>query len=221
MPSAAGFIEIVLHVDRYLVPLIQQYGAVTYLFMFILIFSETGLVVTPFLPGDSVIFALGALASVGRLDIATLALVLASAAVLGNVVNYAIGAKVGPAVFASESSRLFKREYLLRAHEFYERYGSVTVVVARFMPIIRTFVPFVAGIGRMSYARFFLFNFIGSVAWVALFLSAGYFFGGLGFVRDHFSLVALAIIVISLLPAAVTAIRARRASRRSSEPPAR
>lgn len=208
MNSFGDFMNLVLHVDRYLVPLVQQYGALTYLFMFLLIFAETGFVVTPFLPGDSVIFALGALASVGRLDITALAIVLMSAAVLGNTVNYAIGARLGPAVFTSDRSRFFRRDYLDRTHEFYERYGAVTVIVARFMPIIRTFVPFVAGIGRMGYLRFFIYNLIGSVSWVALFLAAGYFFGDLPFVRDHFSIVALGIIAISLLPPAVTAIRA-------------
>jgi membrane-associated protein len=215
MHSFGDFLNILLHVDRYLVPLIQQYGALTYLFMFLLIFAETGLVVTPFLPGDSVIFALGALASVGRLDIAALAAVLMSAAILGNMVNYAIGAHLGPAVFSSERSRFFRRDYLDRTHAFYERYGAVTVIVARFMPIIRTFVPFVAGIGRMGYLRFFVYNVIGSVSWVALFLSAGYFFGGLPFVRDHFSVVALGIIAISLIPPAVTALRAYQKSRRA------
>ncbi|HUW39568.1 MAG TPA: VTT domain-containing protein [Rectinemataceae bacterium] len=218
MHSFGDFLTILLHVDRYLVPLIQQYGALTYLFMFLLIFAETGLVVTPFLPGDSVIFALGALASVGRLDIAALAAVLMSAAVVGNMVNYAIGARLGPAVFSSERSRFFRRDYLDRTHAFYERYGAVTVIVARFMPIIRTFVPFVAGIGRMGYLRFFIYNVIGSVSWVALFLAAGYFFGTLPFVRDHFSTVALGIIAISLLPPAVTALRAYRSSRKTKTP---
>jgi membrane-associated protein len=189
--------------------MLQQYGGITYLFMFILIFCETGLVVTPFLPGDSVIFALGALASGGGLDIGLLALVLMSAAVLGNVVNYAIGRRLGPAVFKSENSRFFKREYLDRTHAFYEKYGALTVIVARFMPIIRTFAPFVAGIGRMRYARFFAYNLVGSVGWVALFLSGGFFFGAMPFVRKNFSLVALGIIVVSLAPSIVTAIRAK------------
>jgi membrane-associated protein len=187
---------------------------VTYLFMFLLIFCETGLVVTPFLPGDSVIFALGALAATGGLALGLLALVLMSAAVLGNVVNYAIGRKLGPAVFRSENSRLFKREYLERAHSFYEKYGALAVILGRFMPIIRTFVPFVAGIGKMSYGRYSLFNFIGSVSWVALFLLGGYFFGALPFVQRNFGVVALGIIVISLIPPFVTAIKVRLGSRK-------
>jgi membrane-associated protein len=208
------FIDIVLHVDKYLTPILQQYGGVTYLFMFLLIFCETGLVVTPFLPGDSVIFALGALAAAGGLDAGILAGVLMSAAVLGNVVNYAIGCKLGPAVFRSEKSRFFRREYLDKAHEFYEKYGGMAVILGRFMPIIRTFVPFVAGIGRMGYARYTLFNFIGSVSWVALFLAGGYFFGGLSFVQENFSVVALGIIVISFIPPIVTAIKVRLSVRR-------
>jgi membrane-associated protein len=208
------FFDIVLHVDKYLTPILQQYGGVTYLFMSLLIFCETGLVVTPFLPGDSVIFALGALAATGGLDLGLLALVLMSAAVFGNVVNYAIGRKLGPAVFRSESSRLFKREYLERAHSFYEKYGALAVILGRFMPIIRTFVPFVAGIGKMSYGRYSLFNFIGSVSWVALFLLGGYFFGALPFVQRNFGVVALGIIVISLIPPFVTAIKVRLGSRK-------
>lgn len=216
MQPLAQFVDIVLHVDRYLTPILQQYGALTYLFMFLLIFCETGLVVTPFLPGDSVIFALGALAAEGGLDIGILALVLMSAAVLGNAANYAIGYKLGPAVFKSENSRFFKREYLDKTHAFYEKYGALTVIIGRFMPIIRTFVPFVAGIGRMGYARFSLYNLIGSVCWVALFLSGGYFFGGLPFVQKNFSFVALGIIVISFIPPIVTAIKVRRLASKST-----
>ena len=208
------FVDIILHVDKYLTPILQQYGGLTYLLMFLLIFCETGLVVTPFLPGDSVIFALGALAAQGGLDIGILAAVLMSAAVLGNVVNYAIGYKLGPAVFKSENSRLFKREYLDKTHAFYEKYGALTVIIGRFMPIIRTFVPFVAGIGKMRYARFSLYNFIGSVCWVALFLSGGFFFGAMPFVQKNFSLVALGIIVISFIPPVVTAIKVKLASKK-------
>jgi membrane-associated protein len=208
------FIDIVLHVDRYLTPILQQYGGLTYLLMFLLIFCETGLVVTPFLPGDSVIFALGALAAEGGLDIGILAAVLMSAAILGNIVNYAIGYKLGPAVFKSERSRFFKKEYLERTHAFYEKYGGLTIIIARFMPIIRTFAPFVAGIGRMSYARFFLYNLIGSLGWVALFLSGGFFFGALPFVQENFSMVALGIIAISFVPPIVTAIKVRRSIKR-------
>lgn len=216
MQALAQFVEIVLHVDRFLTPILQQYGALTYLFMFLLIFCETGLVVTPFLPGDSVIFALGALAAGGGLDVGILAAVLMSAAVLGNVVNYAVGFKLGPAVFKSEKSRFFKREYLEKTHSFYEKYGALTVIIGRFMPIIRTFVPFVAGIGRMGYARFSLFNLIGSVCWVSLFLSGGFFFGGLPFVQKNFSLVALGIIAVSFIPPIATAIKVRLSVKKGS-----
>jgi membrane-associated protein len=213
---ALQFVDFVLHVNVHLTPILQQYGNLTYLLMFLLIFCETGLVVTPFLPGDSVIFALGALAAGGGLDAPILALVLMSAAVLGNVVNYAIGWKLGPAVFKSERSRLFRREYLDRTHSFYEKYGALTVIIGRFMPIIRTFVPFVAGIGRMRYSRFTLFNVIGSVLWVSLFLSGGYFFGTLPFVQRNFGLVELGIIVISFVPPVVTAVKVRMGMRRKA-----
>jgi membrane-associated protein len=219
--ALAQFVEIVLHVDRFLTPILQQYGALTYLFMFLLIFCETGLVVTPFLPGDSVIFALGALAAGGGLDVGILAAVLMSAAVLGNVVNYAVGFKLGPAVFKSEKSRFFKREYLEKTHSFYEKYGALTVIIGRFMPIIRTFVPFVAGIGRMRYGRFALCNLIGSVAWVSLFLACGFFFGQLPFVRENFSLVALGIIAISFVPPVVTAIKMRMGLKKGRAEPRR
>jgi membrane-associated protein len=179
--------------------------------MFLLIFCETGLVVTPFLPGDSVIFALGALAARGGLDIAVLAIVLVSAGVLGNTVNYLIGFRLGPAVFRSDKSRFFRKDYLDRAHAFYEKYGGITIVAGRFMPIIRTFVPFVAGIGRMNMLRFYIFNLVGCFAWVGLFLAGGFFFGQLAFVRDNFSLVALGIVVVSFIPPVAGAIRARKA----------
>jgi membrane-associated protein len=217
MTNIGQFIDLVLHVDRYLVVILRDYGTLTYLFMFLLIFCETGLVVTPFLPGDSVIFALGALASLGSLDPLFLFALLAGAAVLGNVVNYAIGARLGPAVFTKESSRFFKKEYLDRTHAFYEKYGALTIIVARFMPIIRTFAPFVAGIGRMSYPRFFLFNLLGSLAWVALFLSGGYFFGTMPFVKANFSLVALGIIVVSFIPPVVTAIKVRASTKAAAK----
>ena len=214
MQFLVQFLDVVLHVDKFLTPILQRYGGVTYVLMFLLIFCETGLVVTPFLPGDSVIFALGALAAEGGLNFTVLALVLMSAAVLGNVVNYAIGGALGPAVFKSENSRLFKREYLDKTHAFYQKYGAIAIIAGRFMPIIRTFVPFVAGIGKMGYLRFFICNFIGSVGWVALFLAGGYFFGALPFVQKNFSLVALGIVVVSLVPSVVAAVKARLAARK-------
>jgi membrane-associated protein len=215
--NLSQFIDLILHVDRYLVVILRDYGTLTYLFMFLLIFCETGLVVTPFLPGDSVIFALGALASIGSLEPWLLFGLLASAAVLGNIVNYAIGARLGPAVFRKEDSRFFRKEYLDRTHAFYEKYGGLTIIVARFMPIIRTFAPFVAGIGRMGYGRFFIYNLVGSVAWVGIFLAGGYFFGSMPFVKANFSLVALGIIVVSFIPPVVTAFKARAASKAAAK----
>jgi len=211
-----GILAIVLHIDRFLVPLLQQYGSWTYLFVFVVIFAETGLVVTPFLPGDSLIFALAALATQGGgakggLDIAVLWVVLSMAGVAGNTVNYLIGFKVGPAVFKSDSSRLFRRDYLDRAHAFYEKYGGIAVIGGRFIPIIRTFVPFVAGIGKMNALKFYIFNLIGCFAWVTLFLAAGWFFGRIPAVEKNFSLVALGIIVVSLIPTVATAIKSRAA----------
>jgi len=209
------FIDIILHVDRYLVVILHDYGTLTYLFMFLLIFCETGLVVTPFLPGDSVLFALGALASLGSLDPWLLFGLLAAAAIIGDSVNYAIGAKLGPAVFKKEDSRIFKKEYLDKTHAFYEKYGALAIIVGRFMPIIRTFVPFVAGIGKMGYLHFFSYNVIGGIIWVAIFLGGGYFFGSMPFVKENFSLVALGIIVISFIPPVVAAVKARTASKKA------
>lgn len=215
METIRQFIDIILHVDRYLVVILRDYGTLTYLFMFLLIFCETGLVVTPFLPGDSVIFALGALASLGSLDPWILFGVLVAAAIIGDSVNYAIGAKLGPAVFKKEDSRIFKKEYLDKTHAFYEKYGALAIIVGRFMPIIRTFVPFVAGIGKMGYLHFFSYNIIGGVVWVSIFLGGGYFFGSMDFVKENFSLVALAIIVISFIPPVIAALKARMASKKA------
>lgn len=209
MPPLNDILALVLHVDRFLVPLMEQYGNWIYLLMFLVIFAETGLVVTPFLPGDSLIFALAALAARGGLDIAVLWVVLTMAGVLGNTVNYLIGFKLGPAVFKSDSSRFFRRDYLERAHGFYEKYGGVTVIGGRFIPIIRTFVPFVAGIARMNALKFYIYNLVGCFAWVSLFLGAGWFFGRIPAVEKNFSLVAVGIIVVSFIPAVVTALRAR------------
>lgn len=210
MPPLSNLLDLLLHVDKFLVPLIEQYGSWTYLLMFLVIFAETGLVVTPFLPGDSLIFALAALAAKGGLDIVVLWLVLTMAGVAGNIVNYLIGVKVGPAVFSSEKSRFFRKDYLDRAHAFYEKYGGITVIGGRFMPIIRTFVPFVAGIARMNVLKFYIYNLLGCFAWVSLFLAAGWFFGQIPVVEKNFSLVAVGIVIVSFIPPLVAAIRARR-----------
>ena len=209
-------IDWVLHLDTHLDALIQGYGVWTYLILFLVVFCETGLVVTPFLPGDSLLFAVGTFAARGSLDLGTVLLLLTVAAILGDTVNYWAGSLVGPKVFHGESSRFLNRRHLERTHEFYERYGGVTIIIARFVPIIRTFAPFVAGIGSMSYGRFIAYNVIGGVGWVAILTLGGYFFGNLPVVRDHFSIVIIAIIVISVLPGVVEFLRQRRIARRQA-----
>jgi membrane-associated protein len=191
-------------------------GPWLYALLFLIIFAETGLVVTPFLPGDSLLFAVGAVAAHpdSPIQLGLVALVLVVAAVLGDAINYAIGYVVGPGVFSREDSRLLNKKHLLRAHEFYEEYGGITIVLARFIPIVRTFAPFVAGIGRMTYRRFAIYNVTGGAAWILLFLVAGWFFGGREAVQKNFKLVIFAIIVISVLPGVYEYIRARRAHRK-------
>lgn len=207
------FIDLVLHLDKHLIDLLQQYGTWTYAILFLIIFCETGLVVTPFLPGDSLLFAIGALSAQGGLDISLTFVLLSVAAILGDTVNYWIGYQVGPRVFASETARWLNRKQLQRTHEFYEKYGGKTIIFARFMPIIRTFAPFVAGIGKMSYARFLLYNVIGGGVWIGAFLAAGFCFGNIDVVKENFSLVIIAIIIISIMPALIEFLRARRAAR--------
>jgi len=203
-------IDFIVHLDTHLSDLIQTYGLWTYLILFVVIFCETGLVVTPFLPGDSLIFAAGTFAARGDLKVGWLFLVLAAAAVLGDTVNYWIGKIIGPKIFHKEKTRFFKKEYLDRTHEFYEKYGAETIIIARFVPIIRTFAPFVAGIGRMSYLKFISYNVIGGVGWVAIFTFGGYFFGNIPFVKNNFSIVIIAIILISLVPAVVEFLKHRK-----------
>jgi len=202
-------IDFFLHLDKHLSQIISDYGGWTYGILFLTIFCETGLVVLPFLPGDSLLFAAGALAAVGALNEHYLFLLLAIAGILGNTANYSIGRFVGPKVFTS-NSRLFKKQYLEKTREFYERHGGKAVIISRFLPILRTFVPFVAGIGAMSYVRYTIYNVIGSTLWVGLFTYTGYFFGNLPFVQKNFSLVIVAIIVISSLPPTVEYLRRRR-----------
>ena len=203
-------VDILIHVDRYIGQFIDQFGMWTYLLIFLVIFAETGLVVTPFFPGDSLLFAAGAIAAIGDLNIISLFLLLSLAAFLGNLSNYWIGYKAGPEIFKKEKSRLFNKNYLDRTHEFYEKHGSFTIVIARLMPFIRTFAPFVAGIGKMTYFKFLVYSLVGSIMWVALFLFGGYYFGNLSVVKDNFSIVIIAIIVISLVPAAISFIRGRK-----------
>ena len=212
------FIDLFLHLDKHLADMLQYFGVWTYVVIFLIIFCETGLVVTPILPGDSLLFGLGAFAAntylKGPLEVEWLFFTLSIAAIAGDSVNYAIGHCIGPRVFYDGKYRFMKREYLERTRCFYERHGGKTIVIARFIPIIRTFAPFVAGIGKMRYARFFLYNIIGSVAWVSLFLSGGFFFGGMPFVQRNFSLVVLAIICISFIPPLIAAVRIRLNARK-------
>ena len=203
-------IDIVLHLDRYLSAVIQQYGIWTYAILFIVIFIETGFVVMPFLPGDSLLFAAGTFAALKALKIGWLILGLSAAAILGDTVNYWVGRRIGPKVFCRDDSRFFKKEYLDRTHAFYEKHGGKTIVIARFVPIIRSFAPFVAGVGRMSYGRFLAFNVVGGVGWVLLLTGAGYFFGTIPFVKDNYSVAVLAIIALSTVPIAVEYFRNRK-----------
>ena len=209
-------IEWFLHLDRHLAELTAQYGTWTYLILFAIVFCETGLVVTPILPGDSLLFAAGAIAAQTTasgdqaLSVEILCLVLLIAAVLGDTVNYHIGHYLGPKVLRAEKSRLFNKKHLDRTHKFFEKYGGKTIILARFIPIVRTFAPFVAGVGAMSYARFLAYNVIGAVAWVLGFVLAGYWFAEMPFVKKNFSLVIIAIIVISVMPAVYEFWRHRR-----------
>ncbi len=203
-------IDFVIHMDHYLAQIIQSTGYWTYAILFVVIFIETGLVVTPFLPGDSLLFAAGAIASAtGAIDIKLFYILMALAAVAGDTANYWIGHSLGPRVF-TEESRWFKKEYLDKTHAFYEKHGGKTIFLARFIPIIRTFAPFVAGIGEMTYVHFISYNIFGGVVWTALFIFGGYFFGNIAFVKDHFSLVVIAIILISLVPVFVELIKNRK-----------
>jgi membrane-associated protein len=200
--------EAFLHIDRHLLDLSMAYGVWIYAILFLIVFFETGVVVTPFLPGDSLLFATGALAAAGVLDLGAVLVLLSTAAIVGDNMNYWIGRGIGPRVF-TEDSRWLKREYLLQTKRYYERHGGKTVVLARFMPIIRTFSPFVAGIGRMSYPRFLAFDVGGGIFWVCAFTLLGYFFGNVPIVKQNFGLVIVAVIVLSLVPIFVEVWRAR------------
>jgi membrane-associated protein len=202
-------VDALLHLDRHLQVLIAAYGGWVYVLLFLIIFCETGLVVTPFLPGDSLLFVVGALAGAGLLDLGLVMASLSIAAILGNTVNYWIGARVGPAVFQREDSRWFKRRHLERAREFYERHGGKTIIITRFIPIVRTFAPFVAGIARMPYRKFLAYNAAGGLAWVLLFVGAGYWFGDLPVVKENLTLFIFAIIFVSLLPGMFEYLRQR------------
>lgn len=211
MEFLGAFVDVVLHIDRHLIELIATQGAWVYAILFLVIFCETGLVVTPFLPGDSLLFVSGAIAATGAMEPTWLIMLLVSASFLGDNTNYWIGRLAGPRLFKSNTSRLLNRDYLEKTHQFYERHGGKTIVLARFFPIIRTFAPFVAGMGSMNYHRFLVFSIAGGTAWVASFVLGGYFFGNIPFVKQNLTLVMLVIIAVSLLPGAIGFVRRVRA----------
>jgi len=213
MEILTQFIEIVLHLDKHLAVLVQQHGLWIYGILFFIVFAETGFVVTPFLPGDSLLFVAGALAAIGEggMDIFTLIAVLIVAAVLGNTLNYQIGRFLGPKVFHWENSRFFNRDALVKTHAFYEKHGGKTLVISRFLPLFRTFAPFVAGIGSMSYARFTMFNLIGAAGWVVSLCLAGYWLGNLPWVKANLSLIIIGIIISSLIPLGIGYVKSKEA----------
>lgn len=211
MEFLAQFIDIVLHLDKHLALLVQQYGLWIYGILFFIIFAETGFVVTPFLPGDSLLFVAGALAALGEggMDISILISVLAVAAILGNMLNYQIGRFFGPKVFQWENSRFFNKAALLKTHAFYEEHGGKTLVISRFLPLFRTFAPFVAGIGAMSYAKFTLFNLIGALGWVVSLCLAGYWLGNMPWVKANLSVMIVGIIIVSLIPVGIGYLKSK------------
>jgi membrane-associated protein len=207
-------LDFLLHFDEHLANIIEVLGPLTYVALFAVIFAETGLVVTPFLPGDSLLFAIGALSGSGFLNIWLVYITLLSASIMGDSTNYWVGRFVGPRVFAKENSRIFKKVYLERTREFYEKYGKKTIILARFVPIVRTFAPFVAGVGKMPYKTFLLFSIIGSFTWITSLTFAGYYFGGLQFIKDHFEVAVLGVIFVSLLPMVLEYIKAKQETRK-------
>lgn len=216
MSLIENFFNVLMHIDKYLNVIVQQYGVLTYGILFLIIFCETGLVVTPFLPGDSMLFAAGALSVGGSFNIGLLVILIYLAAVLGDTSNYHIGKKLGTKLLEKEDLKYINKDYLIKAQGFYERHGSMTIVIGRFIPIIRTFVPFVAGIGEMKYSKFITYNLLGGFLWVGLFLGGGYLFGNLSIVKNNFSYVVIVIILISLVPAVVAVLNERRKGKNAS-----
>lgn len=213
MSYISTFIDWFLHIDKHLTEVAAQYNTWTYAILFVIVFCETGLVVTPFLPGDSLLFAAGAIAAAPdqtSLNVNLMAILLLVAAIAGDAVNYAVGRRMGQAVFEKKNSRIFKPQYLERTQKFFEKYGNKTIVIARFVPIVRTFAPFLAGVGTMPYRKFLVYNVTGALLWVGLFTYAGFFFGQTPWVQSNFKMVIVAIIIISIMPAVIELIRARR-----------
>lgn len=212
MESAKYLIDIFLHLDKYLMTVTQDYGSWTYGMLFLIVFCETGLVVTPFLPGDSLLFAAGAISALGSLSIFKLIIVIFFATLIGDNVNYHLGKFIGKKIIEKENSRLIKKEHIEKTQGFYDKHGGSAVILARFIPIVRTFAPFVAGVGNMKYLKFLSFSMVGSLLWVSVCSMAGFFFGSLPFVKENFSIVVLAIISISLIPAVVTFIKEKKSA---------
>ncbi len=213
MSYITGLIDFILHIDKHLAQVTQDYGAWAYGILFLIVFCETGLVVTPFLPGDSLLFAAGALAGAGLFDVNLLALLLLIAAVVGDAVNYAVGRRMGQAVFEKKDSKIFKQQYLMRTQKFFDKYGNKAIVLARFVPIVRTFAPFLAGVGTMPYRKFATYNVLGAVLWVGFFTYMGWWVGERPEVKKNFGLVIIGIIILSVVPAVIEIIRARKEAR--------
>jgi membrane-associated protein len=210
MEFLAYCLDYLIHLDKHLNELVQSYGNLTYLILGLIVFCETGLVITPFLPGDSLLFIIGTISSGGALNVFTITIILIVSAVTGDNVNYFIGKYIGPKIFKKENVRLLNKNHLIKTQNFYEKHGGKTIIIARFMPIIRTFAPFVAGIGKMKYIKFLSYSIGGAFLWVLLFVFAGYFFGNLPFVKNNFGLVIMVIILISIMPGVVSYIKNKR-----------
>ncbi len=210
MDFLSGAVDLFLNLDEHLNTVVQNYGIWTYGILTLVVFLETGIVATPFLPGDSLLFAAGAIASLGGMNILLLLAVLSIAAILGDTTNYWIGRRAGPVVFSKDGGLLFNKDYLRRAYDFYEKHGARTIIIARFIPIIRTFAPFVAGIARMNYGKFVAYNIAGGLLWVTAFSLAGFFFGNIPIIKENFSLVIIGIIIVSLIPTVWEFIKHRR-----------
>jgi membrane-associated protein len=217
MELIGDFVDFIIHLDRYLSYILENFGVWCYLLFFVIIFAETGLVVTPFLPGDSLLFALGTFAAVGSLNVAWVFIILSAAAVLGDNANYAIGKYFGSLILKRQGAWFLKKEHINRTHKFYERYGAKTIVLARFVPIVRTFAPFVAGVGKMGYTRFFAYNVIGGVLWITVFVFGGFFFGNIRIIRENFTFTIFAIIIISILPAVIEVLKERKRKKQARD----
>jgi membrane-associated protein len=202
-------LDVILHFDRYIGLIVNYFGDWSYVIIFMIIFIETGLVIFPFLPGDSLLFALGAFSAIGSFDVQLIIIVISAAAIIGDTVNYWVGNKIGPRVFYKDGGRFLNKDYLLSTKEFYDKHGGKTIIIARFIPVIRTFAPFIAGVGRMYYPRFLFYNILGGLLWPLIFVLSGYFFGNIPLIKKYFSLLIIAIVILSAIPLVIGAVRAR------------